>query len=88
MPTASKMWRMIRGTAVVRFVEERLSSATTSERPAKAAARASSASTDESRGRKVTFSFRVVVVLVPCVQDLQPFSEQLWWSEDDYVRFR
>lgn len=83
MPTRQQMWRKVRGAG--RFVGERLSSATTSERPAKASA---SRDIAEGKGRKVTFSFRVTVVLVPCTEDLRPFSAQLWWDADDYLYFR
>ena len=82
----SDMWQKVRRAG--RFVGEKLASATTSERPAKKAASGTTENEDESRGRKVTFSFRVTVVLVPCTDDLRPFSAQLWWGAEDYVHFR
>eukprot|EP00752_Nemacystus_decipiens_P012175 g10793.t1 len=80
------MLRKVRGAG--RLVGERLSRATTFERPAKSSASVSIDDDDESRGRKVTFGFRVTIVLVPCREDLRPFSAQLWWGADDYLRFR
>ena len=83
MPTRQQTWRTLRRAG---SLGERFISATTSQRSAKAAA--STDKDDENRGRKVAFSYRVTVVLVPSTDDLRPFSAQLWWGAEDYLDFR
>lgn len=90
MLTRKQMWRRVRGPG--RLAGERFGCAAPpgeplSETPQQARP-ASSDDNAESRGRKVSFSFQVRVVLVPCTRDLRPLSAQLWWDAEDYSDFR